>query len=109
MPLPIEIIGLNRPDITLVWDDEGHQGTWAVRDIRLRCACAHCIDEMTGRPLLDPARVPEEVTIRGIELAGTYGMRIDFSDGHNTGIFRFQDLFDACTCDICRARRGAGT
>jgi DUF971 family protein len=106
MPLPIEIIGLRRPEVTVVWD-EGHEAVFSARDLRLRCGCAHCVDENTGRPLLDPARVPADVIVNGIELVGTYGMRIDFSDGHGTGIFRFQDLFSDCPCSHCTARREA--
>jgi DUF971 family protein len=52
------------------------------------------VDENTGQPLLDPARVPKDVTIKHMELAGNYGVRIEFSDGHGTGIYRFQDLYD---------------
>jgi DUF971 family protein len=106
MPLPIEIVGLKRPDVKVVWD-EGHEATWSARDLRLRCGCAHCVDEMTGQPILKPETVPQDLTVDGIELVGTYGMRIDFSDKHGTGIFRFQDLYDECPCDHCVARRGA--
>ena len=106
MPLPIEIVGLGRPEVRVVWD-EGHEGIYPVRGLRLRCRCAHCVDELSGAPLLDPAKIPAEVLASRIELVGTYGIRIDFSDGHGTGIFRFQDLFDACPCEACEARRRA--
>lgn len=92
----------------IVWD-EGHEGTYPAREIRLRCSCAHCVEEMTGRPLLDPARVPEDLTIRKIELVGNYGIQIEFSDGHGTGIYHFRNLLAWCPCDHCRARRDAGT
>jgi DUF971 family protein len=42
---------------------------------------------MTGRPLLDPARVPEDIDGLAVQLVGAYGIRIDWSDGHNTGIW----------------------
>ena len=93
MPLPIEIVGLKQPELRLVWD-EGQETVWSVRDLRLRCRCAHCVDEGTGRPLLDPDRVPPVVTVDAMELVGSYGLRIQFSDGHGTGIFRFADLVD---------------
>jgi len=75
----------------VVWD-EGDECTLPARDLRLRCACAHCIEEMTGRKLLDPERVPLDLTIVRMELAGNYGVQIAFSDGHDTGIYRFADL-----------------
>ena len=92
MPLPIEIVGLNRPDLTIHWD-ETSQSTYKARDLRLSCRCAHCIEEMTGRPLLDPHTVPDVITITNLDLVGTYGIQIRFSDGHGTGIFRFEDLY----------------
>jgi ATP-binding protein involved in chromosome partitioning len=100
MPLPIEIIGLGRNDLTIVWD-EGHEGKYLVRDLRLRCRCALCVEEMTGRPLLDPSKVPDLVTIETMELVGSYGIQIRFSDQHSTGIFRFDDLINRCPCARC--------
>jgi ATP-binding protein involved in chromosome partitioning len=92
MPLPIELIGLGRPELHIVWD-EGDESTYPARALRLACRCARCVDEFTGRPLLDPNSVPESVTIAGMRLAGNYGVHIAFSDGHDTGIYRFGDLY----------------
>ncbi|MSP61971.1 MAG: DUF971 domain-containing protein [Myxococcales bacterium] len=104
MPLPLEIIGLHRPDITLVWEDE-HRTVFPARDLRLRCRCAMCIEEMTGAPLLDPKRVPADVSAQGIELVGQYAIAIRWSDGHNTGFYNFRDLREACPCPECTRRR----
>jgi ATP-binding protein involved in chromosome partitioning len=106
MPLPIEIVGLGKSEVRFVWD-EGHEGVYSVRELRLACNCAHCVSEDTGRRMLDPTSVPEGLTIASMELAGNYGLRVDFSDGHNTGIFRFADLLEDCPCDLCHARRNA--
>jgi ATP-binding protein involved in chromosome partitioning len=91
MPLPIELVGLGRDQLTIVWD-EGDEQTFAALALRLSCACARCIEEMTGRPLLDPTTVPRDIVIRSMSLAGNYGVYISFSDGHDTGIYRFGDL-----------------
>jgi DUF971 family protein len=107
MPMPLEIIGLNRPDITLVWEDE-HRTTYTARELRLLCRCAHCVEEMSGRQLLDPAKVPAQLFIRGIEMVGGYAIHVSFSDGHNTGIFHFRRLREGCPCPGCeRARKAA--
>ena len=100
MPLPLEIIGLNRPELTLVWDDE-HKSIYPARYLRLHCSCAHCIDEMTGKPLLNPQGVPMDITISKVDLMGTYGIAIQFSDSHGTGIYRFKELLDECSCPEC--------
>jgi ATP-binding protein involved in chromosome partitioning len=104
MHLPIEIVGRGLAQVTLVWD-EGHEGQYAARDLRLRCRCAHCVHELTGEKLLDPATVPADVRVTDMELMGNYGLRIEFSDGHRTGIYRFADLFSRCPCAQCRATR----
>ena len=35
-----------------------------------------------------------EVTIRGLEPVGNYAVRIDFSDGHDTGLFSWRYLYE---------------
>jgi DUF971 family protein len=107
MPLPLEIVGIRRPEIEIVWEDE-HRTIYPARELRLQCRCATCIEEMTGRALLDPRAVPEDVVAERIELVGQYAIAIGFSDGHATGIYNFRDLRENCPCVAC-ARRRAGS
>jgi ATP-binding protein involved in chromosome partitioning len=104
MPLPLEIIGLDRPTIELVWEDE-HRSEYRARDLRLACRCAACIEEMTGVPLLDPKSVPVDVKAAAIELMGQYAIAIRWSDGHVGGIYNFRDLRANCPCAECTAER----
>ncbi len=92
MPAPIEIVGLGKPEVRIVWD-EGDEDLWNARDLRLRCTCAHCVHEFSGEAILDPATVPEVVRIVKMQLVGNYGLSIEFSDGHSTGIYRFDELY----------------
>lgn len=62
------------------------------RDLRLLCHCAGCVDENTGRPLLDPATVPDSIEPVDLEEVGNYGLRIRWSSGHGTGIFTWDRL-----------------
>lgn len=71
------------------WDAAGDQVQFGARALRLACPCAGCVDEMSRRPLLDPASVPEDVAIVSLELVGAYGLKIRWSDGHSTGIYTF--------------------
>ncbi len=89
--MPLEIIGLGKREIRFVWD-EGREDVYGARELRLRCRCAVCVSEVTGEQLLDPATVPEDLTVTQMSLAGNYGVAIHFSDGHTTGIYRFREL-----------------
>jgi ATP-binding protein involved in chromosome partitioning len=91
MPMPLEIIGLGKSEVRFVWD-EGREDVYGAKELRVRCMCAHCQSEVTGERLLDPATVPEDLTVTEMHLAGNYGVGIHFSDGHTTGIYRFREL-----------------
>ncbi len=89
--MPLEIIGLGKPEVRFIWDDNS-EDVYGARELRLRCACAYCQSEATGERLLDPSTVPEDIIIKDMNLMGNYGIGVHFSDGHTTGIFRFREL-----------------
>jgi len=75
----------------LLWAD-GERRVIPARDLRIACPCAACRDEMTGRPLLDPASVPLNVAPTRIWSVGNYALGMTFSDGHGSGIYSFSLL-----------------
>jgi DUF971 family protein len=85
------------------WNGQGHVALFGARSLRLACPCAECVEEMTGRPLLDPARVPDDVRPISVSLVGAYGLQIRWSDGHGTGIYTYDRLQAACPCPLCRS------
>ena len=91
------------PDTLVVRWSHGHESRYPVRALRLACRCASCVDEWTGEARLSPESVPADVRPRSIEPVGLYGLQIDWSDGHNTGIFTFETLAELCECSECRA------
>jgi len=99
-PVPYAI---NRQDngLRVEWDQTGHEGFFPARDLRLACPCAGCVEEMSGRPLLDPGTVPMQIRPVSVELVGAYGIRIHWSDGHSTGIYTFERLLRSCPCQRC--------
>ena len=107
MPMPDEIIGLLRSKITIKWSD-GHETAYAARDLRLACRCALCIEETSGKALLDPKSVPETVRAKQIDLVGQYAISIAWTDGHDTGIYNFRDLRANCPCATCAELRATG-
>lgn len=93
-------------ELKTVWPD-GHAGVHPAWSLRTQCPCAQCVDEDTGKRVLDPQRVPLDVKLTGVHPVGRYGLGLAFSDGHNTGIYTYAGLRASCECVPCRAARGA--
>ena len=100
---PLAPVGIERRDDGLVvtWDRAGHVAHFPALALRLSCPCAGCVDEITGRPLLEPSRVPADVRPLQVELVGAYGIKVRWSDGHGTGIYTFDFLRRTCPCPRC--------
>ena len=109
-PLPIPY-AITRSDngLRIEWDQAGHEGFYPSRALRLACPCAACVEEMTGVPLLDPARVPPDIRPVTVGLVGAYGLKVEWSDGHATGIYTFERLLQSCPCARCEERRGGSS
>ena len=60
--------------------------------LRLACCCAQCVDEWTGEGRLDAAAVPQDVHPVRIQPVGRYAIQIQWSDGHDAGIYPFERL-----------------
>jgi ATP-binding protein involved in chromosome partitioning len=73
------------------WAD-GRASEYEPRSLRLACPCAGCVEEMTGRPLLDPDSVPTDVYPLEISYMGRYALHFAWSDGHGSGIYPFDML-----------------
>jgi ATP-binding protein involved in chromosome partitioning len=88
---PAEIRQSGPRTLAIRWSD-GHESAFDVRELRLACACARCVDEWTGEEALDPASVPADVHPLRIERVGRYAIQIEWSDGHASGIYPFERL-----------------
>jgi ATP-binding protein involved in chromosome partitioning len=77
--------------LALKWSD-GLTANLEPYNLRLSCPCALCVDEDTGRRTLDPKSIPLDVVVTGVEAVGNYAVSLDFTDGHNTGIYKWKYL-----------------
>lgn len=90
LPLPTEIRRL--PDehrLRLTWND-GSISEIDYDVLRGYCPCAGCQGHAAGAVRF--FRPPRPVTPRSIEPVGNYAVSITWSDGHATGIYRFDFL-----------------
>ena len=103
-----DAINLEDDAVVILWED-AHRSPFPHRFLRLRCPCANCVDEMSGKRTLDPDTVPQDVKALDQMPVGKYGGQFLWSDAHYTGIYTFKVLRAACPCIICgEARAQAG-
>ena len=95
--MSVHITGLARKDggICLSWSD-GLESVLMVRDLRITCPCAFCVNELTGQRMLDPTTVHADIGLKDMQPVGNYAYRVLFDDGHHTGLFTLDDLRGRC-------------
>lgn len=82
--------------LSIVWND-GRHDLYDVVQLRRRCPCAMCIDEWTHEKRLKESDVADTLRPVQIDSVGSYALKIQFSDGHRTGIYTFQMLRELAT------------
>ncbi len=107
MPQPVEIGRANEHDVKIRWQD-GHESIYPARELRLACPCAGCLDEVTGAIRIIATNIPQNVHPLKIDLVGRYAISIQWSDGHNTGIYAFDRLRKMCSCCQGQGARSVG-
>jgi DUF971 family protein len=94
-PTKLEIADGNRLRIT--WSD-GQIREYSFRELRDNCPCATCREKRNAPPP-SPLQLPivsaaeaQPLRIAAMKPVGNYAYSIDFSDGHNTGIYTLESL-----------------
>ena len=96
----LEELELLDPDqLLIVWGD-GKECLLSYFQLRLHCSCARCVDEWSGKPLLDSAKIPVDITVKQWSRTGRYGIGLVFSDGHSTGIYTLRRLRELCEAEV---------
>ena len=98
------------------WAD-GHRSEFKLAYLRDECPCATCtgahgtVPQKTNYAAesedgIDPANpfkmYTPKLKMLKVEPVGNYAVRIDWSDGHNSGIYSFDYLRRICNCPVCR-------
>jgi DUF971 family protein len=76
--------------VVIVWDD-GTKLQYPLDDLRNACPCAGCRGHSPGE--VEPPKV-SGVAILNISEVGSYAVRFDWSDGHSTGIYTWNQLLE---------------
>ncbi len=97
-PIDIEV-DRNIGQLKITWQDNvTHR--YPLDWLRAHCPCATCMEERreaaanVNELRLHTGPLPS-TEIAGAELVGNYAIRLDWSDGHSTGIYPFIDLRSA--------------
>src|SRR5512146_710872 len=80
-----------RGELHIVWPG-GPEVLIPALKLRDQCPCAGCIEEGTGRKILDPATIPADIHPLEIRGVGNYAIQIQWSDGHGSGIYSWSTL-----------------
>lgn len=98
-------LSLGEQGLQIEWSD-GRTDQIPLKTLRDACPCATCVSSASGDdapgesagaqvsldlPILDLAAA-RPLTISGLEPMGNYAYSINFSDGHNTGIYTLEHL-----------------
>jgi len=78
-------------NLKINWDD-GDKSLLPPKWLRARCPCAGCVEEWSGKRTFGDDQVAADVKPRGMLPVGNYAVQIDWSDGHNTGIYSWDYL-----------------
>jgi DUF971 family protein len=76
----------------LHWRD-GRKNKHGYYFLRINCPCAHCVDEWSGKRILKEESIPQNITPLKSHFVGNYGLQIDWSDNHKTGIYTWELLY----------------
>ena len=101
LPTPTEIRRLGVHAVRITWAD-GHESEYRNQYLRDHCPCAACRELPTRTlPVVNPGG--EALYAVQIGVVGRYAVSIQWSDGHDTGIYSYRTLRGLCPCAQCDA------
>ena len=94
--------------IKIDWKD-GHHSDYGLTYLRDKCPCATCTGAHGTPPRQPETSTPFQMfkpvlKMLGVEPVGNYAIRINWSDGHNSGIYTYDHFRKICPCPECEAK-----
>jgi DUF971 family protein len=93
-------IAVAEGELALAWGD-GHESYIPFKGLREACPCAFCTAGKGSDPN-SAAEMGSDPIIKALLPVGAYAVQIAWSDGHDTGIYTFENLRRMCGCVECR-------
>ena len=91
---PTKIKVKDKEYLDILWDN-GQLKSIKLANLRYNCPCAICAaekDEWGGKYI--PIYTKDQLTIVKINVVGTYAVGIEWKDGHNTGLYDYDYLYE---------------
>lgn len=102
--VPNQIKQSSPSQLMIDWND-GHTSVYDLEYLRRECPCASCKGETilwkTYEPVKKNEITPDMFVLTSIQTVGSYAIQISWKDGHNTGIYTWENLRTLCQCDEC--------
>jgi DUF971 family protein len=99
--------------IRIDWKD-GHRSEYGLTYLRDKCPCAACTGAHGTPPRPESPRQgaqPEAsnpfqmykpaLKMLAVEPVGNYAIRINWNDGHSSGIYSYEHFREICQCERC--------
>ena len=96
-PQPTKLELVESSHLRITWSD-GQVREYSLRELRDKCPCAACREKRNAPPpsplqlRIISAAEAQPLRITAMKPVGNYAYSIDFSDGHNTGIYTLESL-----------------
>ncbi|MGD9763905.1 MAG: DUF971 domain-containing protein [Candidatus Binatia bacterium] len=103
---PVEIRRLGTRAVRIVWAD-GHASEYVNRYLREHCPCAAC--RLQPRQSLPVLGSEEDLYPVQVAVVGRYALSVEWSDGHDSGIYSYRTLREICPCAECHTAVAAAS
>lgn len=102
-PASLQCVAIRSPrgaSVTEIDWGDGHKGVYPHTILRGYCPCAGCQGHSGTIRFIECSGIQLEV--EDFEVVGNYAIRIQWFDGHGTGLYSYRYLRAICHCPLCR-------